>query len=144
MDSTLEADLGCAAIPGFLATAHDLLVRHEVRRTAQVRGELPLRERAEAATEVTDVRVLDVARDDVAHLVTAHLAPEAVRGGKHPVALVAARAKETRDLLLPELGACVDRQRVTRDERDRDVFARRPAVFAREPQRIGRAQTPPA
>ena len=109
MDPALEADLGRAAIPGFLAAAHDFLVRHEVRRTAQVRGELAFRERTEAAAEVTDVRVLDVARDDVADLVAAHLAPEAVRSGKHPVALVAARAKEPRDLILPKLGACVDR-----------------------------------
>src|SRR5206468_10313175 len=102
MDSALEADLGCSALPGFPAAPHDLVVRYEVRRTAEVRGELPLRECAEAAAEVADVRVLDVARDDVADLVTAHFTPEAVCSGKHPVAFVAARAKETRDLFLPQ------------------------------------------
>ena len=49
---------------------------------AQVRGELPLRERAEAAAEVADVRVLDVARDDVADVVAVDLAPEQVGGAR--------------------------------------------------------------
>src|SRR5439155_27315080 len=92
MNAALKAHLGRAALPGFFAAPHDLAVRHEVRRTAQIRGELPFRERTEAAAEVTDVRVLDVARDDIAHLVTAHLAPEPVRGGKHSVAFVTTRA----------------------------------------------------
>src|SRR5215210_5200151 len=75
MNTALQADLGRAAFPRLLATTHDLLVRNEVRRSAQVRSEPALRERAEAATEVTDVRVLDVAGDDVADLVPAYLPP---------------------------------------------------------------------
>ena len=66
MDPALEADLGRAALPGLADAPHDLLVGHEVRRPAEVLGELPLREGAEPAAEVADVRVLDVPRDDVA------------------------------------------------------------------------------
>src|SRR5213075_2000059 len=65
MDPPLEADLRGAALPGLVAAAHDLIERDEVGRPAQVGGELALRERAEAAAEIADVRVVDVARDDV-------------------------------------------------------------------------------
>ena len=66
MDAALQADLGGAALPRLDGAPRDLLVRDEVRRAAQVRGELALREGAEAAAEVADVRVVDVAGDDVA------------------------------------------------------------------------------
>src|SRR6266516_376951 len=134
MDPALETYLRRPALPRFLAAPHDFFMRHQVRRAAQVRGQLPLRERAEAAAEVTDVRVLDVSRDDIADLVAAHLAPETVSSRKHAVAFVASGAKETRDLRLPVLGAGIDRQRVPRDKWDRHVFARRPAVFPRQPE----------
>src|SRR5580765_6815444 len=140
MDSALQTDLGRAALPGLLAAAHDLLVRHEVRRAAQVRRQLPLREGTEPAAEVADVRVLDVARDDVRHRVAADLAPELIGGRKDTVALVSSRAKEAHDFLLAELCTSVDRQRVPRNERDRSVLAWRPAVLAREPERIRCAQ----
>src|SRR6185436_16333746 len=94
MDPTLQADLSRAALPGLLAAAHDLLMRHEVRRAAQVRRQLSLREGTEPAAEVTDVRVLDVARDDVRHLVTADLAPKLVGGSKDPVALAPPSTKQ--------------------------------------------------
>ena len=140
MDPALQTDLGRAALPGLLAAAHDLLVRHEVRRAAEVRRQLSLREGTEPAAEVTDVRVLDVARDDVGHLVAADLAPELIGGRKDTVALVPPRAEQANDVLLAELCTSVDRQRVPRDERDPSVLARRPAVLARKPERIGCAQ----
>ena len=140
MDPALQAHLRRAAFPRLLAAADDLLVRHEIRRPAQVGRELSLRERAEAATEVADVGVLDVARHDVGHLVTAHITAQAVGGGEDAVALLAARAEETHDLLLAELVMRVDRQRVARDERDRPSLARRPRVLAREPDRVRRPQ----
>ena len=88
VDPALEADLGGAALPCLAHPAHDFLVRHEVRRPAEVLGELALRERAEAAAEVADVRVLDVPRDDVRHVVAAHLATEPVGCGEDPLALL--------------------------------------------------------
>ncbi len=77
MDPALEADLGRAALPSLPRAADDLLERNEVRRPAQVPRQLPLRERAEAAAEVADVRVLDVPGHDVRDLVAAGLAAEA-------------------------------------------------------------------
>ena len=62
MDAALQADLGRAPLPRLFGAPHDLAVRDEVRLAAQIRGQLPLREGTEAAAEVADVRVLDVAR----------------------------------------------------------------------------------
>src|SRR5688572_25578075 len=138
MDPALEADLRGAAIPRLAGAADDLLVRDEVRRAAQVRRQLPLREGTEAAAEVADVRVLDVPRDDVADLVAADLAAKAVGGCEDTVALVAAGAKESDELVLPQFAGGVDRQRVSADgERHRPGLARMPVVLAGEPERIG-------
>ena len=141
VDPALEADLGRAAVPRLARAPDDLVVRDEVRRAAQVRRELALREGAEAAAEVADVRVLDVPGDDVADLVAAHLAAEPVGGGEDALALVAAGAEEPDELLLPQLGARADRQGVAGDEeRDRAGLAGMPAVLARQPERVRRAQ----
>ena len=90
VDPALEADLDGAAVPRLVRAADDLLVRHHVRGAAQVLGELAFRERAEAALEVADVRVVDVPRDDVGDLVAVHLAAQRVGGGEDAVELVAA------------------------------------------------------
>src|SRR5581483_1124571 len=52
VDPTLQADLGRPALPCLDRAPDDLVVRDEVRRAPQVRGELPFRERAEPAPEV--------------------------------------------------------------------------------------------
>ena len=146
VDAALQAHLGGAALPRLDRAPHDLLHRHEERRPAQVLGELALRERAEAALEVADVRVLDVPGDDVADLVAADLAPEPVGGGEHALALVAARREQPHELVLAELVACqLERHRVAPDEeRHRHGLARRPTVLAREAERVGDAAAPPA
>ncbi len=140
MDPALQAHLGRAAIPRLDDAARDLVERHEERRPAQVRRELALRERAEAAAEVADVRVLDVARDDVGDVVAAHLAPQPVGGREHALALLAARAEEARDLVLAELVARVERQRVARHERHVDRDRPAPSVLAREAEPVGEPQ----
>ena len=141
VDAALEADLGRATFPGLARPPDDLVVRHEVGRAAQVRSQPALREGAEAAAEVADVRVLDVPGDDVADLVAADLAPQPVGGGEDPLPLLAAGAEEPHELLLPQLGGRVDRERVARDdERDAACLSRVPAVLAGEPERVGRAQ----
>src|SRR5215204_221963 len=111
------------------------------RVAAQVFGELPFRERAEAAAEVADVGVVDVAGDDIGDLVSADLAPEPVGGREHAVGLLPARGEEPDDLVLAELLTGVDRERVPRDERDRRTGARGPAVFAGEPVAVGPTQS---
>ena len=104
VDAALEADLDRAAVPGLARAAHDLLERHDVRLPAQVRGQLALREGAEAAAEVADVRVVDVPRDDVADLVAADLAAQLVGGGEHRAEVGAARLEEGGDGVLVQLG----------------------------------------
>ena len=117
-------------------------VRDEVGLAAQVRRELPLREGAEAAAEVADVRVLDVAGDDVGDRVAVPLAPERVGGGKDALALLAPGAEEPDDLRLAELLARGERQRVAGDEeRDLAGLARRPGILAGKPERVGHRAT---
>ncbi len=140
VDAALEADLGRASIPGLARPPDDLVERDEVGRATQVRRQPALREGAEAAAEVADVRVLDVPGDDVADLVAAHLAPQPVGRREHALALLAAGLEEADELLLPELGG-VDRERVpANDERDAAQLAGVPAVLAGEPERVGRTQ----
>ena len=118
VDPALEADLRRAALPRLLGAPHDLLERNEVRRAAQVRRQLALREGAEAAAEVADVRVLDVPGHDVADLVAADLATQAVGGSADACSLSSAGFEEPRDLVLAELGAGeLERKRVARARR---------------------------
>src|SRR5215204_7716179 len=141
VDPALEADLDAPALPRLLGAAGDLLDRHQIRLAAQVFGELPFRERAEAAAEVADVGVVDVAGDDVGDLVSADLAPEPVGGREHTVGVLPARGEEPHDLVLAELLTGVDRERVPRDERDRCLVTRGPAVFSGEPVAVGPTQS---
>src|SRR5205807_1573082 len=119
VDPALQADFGRAAFPCLDAAADDLLVRNQVRLAAQVRRQLALRERAEAAAEVADVRVLDVPRDDVGDRVADHLAPETVGVRTDTLPLLPARAEQPLDLVLRELVTCTTRQGVAvEDERE--------------------------
>src|SRR3990172_67011 len=112
-----EENIRSAALPGLRGAAHDLVERDEVGRAAQIRSELALRERAEAAAEVADVRVLNVPRDDVRGFVAADLAAEPVGGGADMGRLLAARLEEPGDLLLAELGSDeIERHHVTTDD----------------------------
>ena len=103
VDPALEADLDGAAVPRLPRASDDLLDRHDVRLPAQVRGQLPLGEGAEAAAEVADVGVVDVPRDDVADLVAAGLAAQLVGSGQHRAEVGAARLEEGGDGVLVEL-----------------------------------------
>src|SRR5919106_6737379 len=102
VDAALEADLDGAALPRLARAAHDLLERDEVGRAAEVGGELALGEGAEAAAEVTDVRVVDVARDDVGDGVAADLAAQVVGGAENGPQVGSARLEELRHLVLVE------------------------------------------
>ncbi len=84
VDAALQADLDGAALPRLLGAADDLVDRDEVRPAAQVVGQLAFREGAEAAAEVADVRVVDVARDDVGDGVAVHLAAERIGAARGP------------------------------------------------------------
>ena len=104
----LQAHLDRAAIPRLPAAPDDLVERHQVRRPAQVLGELALRERAEAAAEVADVRVVDVPRDDVADGVAAHLTAKRVGRARDRRLSLASRLEERGDIVLVELDSLPD------------------------------------
>ena len=131
VNPALEADLGRPPLPSLLRAADDLFERDEVRRAAQVLGELSLGEGAEAAAEVAHVRVLDVSGDDVGDLVAAHLAPKPVGGHEDAVCFPAAGPEQARQLVLAEL---VPREA----ERKRPELARRPGIVSRMAGRVGR------
>src|SRR3954452_5679389 len=103
VDAALEADLDRAAFPRLAAAADDLVQRDEVRAAAQVLGELALRECAEAAAEVADVGVVDVARDDVCDGVAVDLAAEPVGRAEDDLYVWSSGAEEGRDVVLAEL-----------------------------------------
>src|SRR5204862_892059 len=103
MDAALEADLDGAAVPGLAGAPEDLLEWHEVGSPAQVGGELPLREGAEATPEIADVRVIDVARDDVGHDLAGDFPAQVVGGAEDRAQVAAAGLEELRDVLLVEL-----------------------------------------
>ena len=128
MNSALQTDLGRAPVPGLQRSPGDLLQRYEVRLPPQIACELPLGERAEPAAEIADIGVLDVARDDVADVVPAHLPSFRVRGGEDAMQLLIARSEQAHELVLSQFVAGVDRQRVARNERHRALLARRPVV----------------
>ncbi len=145
VDPALEADLGGAALPGLARAAGDLGVRDEVRLAAQARGELALRERAEAAAEIADVRVVDVPGDDVRDVVAVDLAAQVV-GGRADGGCRATAGREHRDQVgLAELGAALDaaeraQQRRRSPRRDRHCCAGRPGVLAGKAERVRATQ----
>ena len=112
---------------------------------AQVRRQLALRERAEAAAEVADVRVVDVPRDDVADDVAADLARGARRRRRARAARSSPRAsKSAHDVVLAELAALARRAAsgvAARDERRAGSPARRrPSASSRaRPEASARA-----
>src|SRR4029453_17245311 len=65
MDAALQADLGGAALPRLDGAARHFFQREIVGLAAQVVVRAALGEGAEAAAEVADVGVVDVAVDDV-------------------------------------------------------------------------------
>ena len=73
MNSALQADFDRAAIPGLDRPALDFLQAEIVRPSAQVCAELSFRERTELAAVVADVRIVDVARDHIAHGIAGNL-----------------------------------------------------------------------
>ena len=139
MDTALQADLGRASLPRLARAPDDLLARDEIRRAAQVPRQLAFRERAEAAAEVADVRVLDVPGDDVRHHVAAHLLSEPVRSREDALQLSTARLQQTGQLVLAQVVAGeLERHRVASyEKRDAARLAGRPCIIAGEPDRVG-------
>ena len=75
VDSALHADLGGADVPRLGGPLHDVVVGQAER----VGIRAPLGERAESAAGVADVGEVDVAVDDVGHLVTDAIPTNVIR-----------------------------------------------------------------
>src|ERR1700690_901728 len=73
-----------------------------VRSTAQILAQLAFRERAELAAEIADVRVVDIAIDDVADAVAGHRRAKPVRRLADPPEILPARREEPDDFVLEE------------------------------------------
>ena len=65
MYSTLHADFGCAAVPCFTSAPLYFLETQVVRSTTQIFRGLALRECAELAMKVAEVRVVNIAIDRI-------------------------------------------------------------------------------
>ena len=81
MDAALQADLGRAALPGFVRAPHDFVQAQYIRRTAQRFTGLAFRERAELALVLAQVGVIDIAVDHIADAVAATRFAQFVRRG---------------------------------------------------------------
>src|SRR5688500_13350084 len=78
MNSTLETDFGRATLPSFERSLRYFFEIQVVSGTSQRSTRTTLREGAEAAGIATDVGVVDVAVDDISHIVARHLGPQLV------------------------------------------------------------------
>ena len=117
-------------------------------RPRRFSGQLPFRERAELAFEVTDVGVVDVAIDDVADDIAVHELPDRIGRVHDRGEIVAARVEQTDDFAFGQILAALrafddlrhfgGRRYVRTADRGQHVggrthrFARRPAVGARQ------------
>src|SRR5688500_15342066 len=102
MDAPLHTDLGRAQIPRLDRATRDLLRGQEIRLASEVEGLRTLRERAEPAPEIAEVRVIDVPVDDVGDLVADRGAPEVICDRIETFGLATFGRKEKSDLVLGE------------------------------------------
>lgn len=85
VDAALHANFGGAALPGFMHSPLHFIEFEIVRFTAQILACLAFGERAKLAAKITNVRVVDVARDDVTHGGRINFRAQAVRAIADPV-----------------------------------------------------------
>ena len=113
MNAALHAHFARATLPGLTRAARDLGEREFVGPATKILAHLAFRESAEAAFEVTDVGVVDVARDHVRDGLTIAGLPQFVGGRADRRKLVPATAKQPHDVGFTErdagLGPCQDR-----------------------------------
>ena len=124
MDAALHADLGSSACPRLAHPPRDLVHGEIVGLAAQVLAHLAFREGAELALERTDVGVVDVAGDDIAHGVAVHLAAQIVRCAADRGEIVAARAEQLHDLAFAERDTALHFRQRRRDARGRHDLRR--------------------
>ena len=105
MDAALEADLGCASLPGLGRAAHDFVEGEVIRRATQRLMRLALGEGAERAAVGTDVGVVDVAVDDVADDIAARRAAKRIGRGDDALIVGVARREQPYDLRRVQAGA---------------------------------------
>ena len=98
MDASLHADLGGAAVPGFLGAVGDLRQGERVRLLV----DLALCERAEAAPHVAHVREVDVPVDHVRDVVTHRLGTKVVGDPAQRVERVPLGAEQGERFLIGE------------------------------------------
>src|SRR6185295_19243131 len=105
MNSALQADFDRATVPSLAGAAHDLVEREVVGATAQMLVRLALRKGAEGAAVGADIRVIDVAGDDVAHAVAAGCRAQRIGRRADFAKALAARRKQRDQIRLTEPAA---------------------------------------
>ncbi len=99
VDPALQGDLGGTPLPGLPGPVDDLRDVHQVGLAPQVQAARPLGEGTEPAAEVAEIRVVDVAIDDVGHGVADRPTPELIGGPGHRLDLGPPRPEQHRQLV---------------------------------------------
>src|SRR5438105_7330069 len=97
MNTALHADLNGTAIPGFAYPSRHFLECEVIRRAAQMDRCLSLRKRAKPALVGTDVSIVDVAVDQIAHCIAADRAAKNIGRLTDRIEIGAARREEEGD-----------------------------------------------
>jgi hypothetical protein len=93
MNPALHANFRGTPSPRLCSTAADLLESEIVWFAAKRSGRFAFRERAKTAFIFADVRIIDIAVDNISHYVAAYFVPEAISGARDFHYLAIARAK---------------------------------------------------
>src|ERR1022692_2431374 len=106
MDAALQTYLGRTRGRRLERAVRHFVEFEIVSRAAQILGPAAFRERAETAVIQTDVRVVDIAIDDVGNRIAHRLATQAVRCGNYLIEVATLDADEGHDMSFTHRAPC--------------------------------------
>src|ERR1022692_1667184 len=109
MDAALQTYLGRTRGRRLERSVRHFVEFEIVSRAAQIFGPAAFRERAETAVVQTDVRVVDIAIDDVGDRIAHRLATQAVRRGNYVIEVATLDAEEAHDMSFTQRMPCASR-----------------------------------
>ena len=97
VDASLHADFSGTPVPCLTRAPHNLVHTKIIGRATQILTHFTLREGAELAAEIADIRVINVAVHNVGDDVAAHTLPQTICRGANGGELVPPRPEESHD-----------------------------------------------
>ena len=147
VDAALQADFHRATIPRLERPSLDFFELEVIGPPAQIFAELALGKGAELATEITDIGVVDVAGDDVAHRVAAMRGAQRVGRRAHDMKGIAAACEQRDDFIFVQRsagdGPLQDRVDFIVDQGERQVRRTGWWLFPQSRNRCGRSPRHP-